>query len=195
MRHDDILFHLNKAAAEGDLSQVKQYAVQWKGKNFGKPLGHAVEGNHVDVVDYLLTLPIDPNQISRALEYAIEHSFIPTVGLLAEHLDEYYCGCGLVLGGRLNKLAAVEALIEFSPPHFILMTLCEALLDKKDDLIALLGPLSSLNDVAQQLSGRPHGQEAVLYYAQWREDQRVSKVLHDAVQPAVNTHTDHKRKI
>lgn len=187
MRHDDILFRLNKACVDGDLEAVKTHALQWKGLTFGRFLGSAVESNHKAIVEYLLDYPIDPSQIGRSLQYAIQYSYVDLITILADRLDDYHCGDALQFAARYEKTAAVEMLLPYSPPHFTFLGLVQALVAKNDDIINILGPRHTVEQVGQHFNNRSRGEYVVEYFAQWKENQRLRSVLTQAVDEKVGT--------
>lgn len=190
---NDIGFHLNKACAQGDLAAVQALAPQWDGLTYGKFLSTAVQSyqqsSHMDVVEYLLDLNNLPSEVARSMEYAVDGGHWDLLPVLAEYLDDYFCGTELERAARGGKTTAVQLLVPFAPPHFTLAGLNYALMQKNDDIVNILAPLHSVVDVHKYLIGsgksnRNH--ECIDHYTQWIANQNTKKVLTDVVKPHVN---------
>lgn len=186
----DIGFHLNKACAQGDLAAVQAYAPQWDGLTYGKFLSTAVQSNHMAVVEYLLDMNNLPSEVARAMEYAADGGHWDLLPVLAEYLDDYFCGTELERAARLGKATAVQLLVPVSPPHFTLAALNHALTQKNDGIVDILAPLHSWGEVHKYLIGyskSDRNQECIDYYVQWVTNQHTKKVLTDVVQSHNNT--------
>lgn len=188
---NDLGFHLNKACAEGDLAFVQTHAPQWDGLTYGKFLSTAVQSyqqsSHMDVVEYLLEFNNLPSEVARAMEYAVDGGHWDLLPVLAEYLDDYFCGAELERASRAGKTTAVQLLVPFAPPHFTLAGLNCALTQKNDDIIDILAPLHSCEDVCKHLSVR--NQDCIEYYTQWFANQQTKRVLTDVMQSYTNTDT------
>lgn len=188
-----VAFHFKKACAEGNLAAVQAYAPQWNGLTYGKFLSTAVQSNQIAVVEYLLDLNNLPSEVARAMEYAVDDGFWDLLPVLAEYLDDYFCGMALERSVRLGKATAVALLAPFSPPHFSLRGLVHALTQKNDDIIDILAPLHPHKDVWGMLVYN-NDEQIKNYYTQWVDNQHTRKVLTNLV--AQHPRTDCvKRKI
>lgn len=188
---NDIGFQLNKACDQGNLAVVQALAMQWEGLTYGKFLSTAVQSNQMAVVEYLLGLNNLPSEVARAMEHAVYKGHWDLLPVLAEYLDDYFCGAELERAARAGKTTAVQLLVPYSPPHFTLGGLNYALTQKNDDIIGILAPLHSWDDVHKYLMGVKYkdNQECIEYYTQWFTDQQTKKVLTDVVQSHASTDT------
>lgn len=190
---NDIGFQLNKACAQGDLAAVQALAPQWDGLTYGKFLSTAVQSyqqpHHMNVVEYLLELNNLPSEVARAMEYATDGGHWDLLPVLAEYLDDYFCGVELERAARAGKTTAVQLLVSFAPPHFTLGGLNYALTQKNDDIVDILAPLHSSEDVHKYLMGVKYkdNQDCIDYYTQWVTNQHTKKILTDVVQPHTNS--------
>ena len=194
---NDIGFHLNRACAQGDLVAVQALVPQWNETTYGKFLSTAVQFNHMAVVEYLLDQQTVPSEVGRAMEYAVDGGHWDLLPVLAEYLDDYFCGAELKRAVQLGRTTAVQLLAPFAPPHFTLISLCHALIHKNDDIIDILAPLHSWGDVHQTLrsySKTHQNQDGIDYYQQWVANQHTKTVLTDVVQPYTNNNVV-RRKI
>lgn len=188
----DIGFQLNKACSQGNLAVVHALAPQWDGLTYGKFLSTAVQSNQMIVVKYLLDQDNLPSEVARAMEHAVDGGHWDLLHVLAEHLDDYFCGAELERAARLGKITAVQLLVPFAPPHFTLTGLSHALMQKNDNIIDILAPLHSYGDVHTYLiafSKVHRNHECIEYYTQWVANQTTKKVLTEVMQPYTNTDT------
>lgn len=187
---NDIGFQLNRACAQGDLGVVQTLAPQWNGLTYGKFLSTAVQFNQMAVTEYLLDKNNLPSEVARAMEYAIDGGFLDLLPVLAEYLDDYFCGSALEQAARMGKATAVQLLVPFAPPHFTLTGLGHALIQKNDDIIDILAPLHSWGDIHKNLmyhSKSNSNQDCIDYYRQWFANQQTKTVLTEVVQPYTNS--------
>jgi len=190
---NDIGFHLNKACVQGDLGAVQALAPQWDGLTYGKFLGTTVQSyqpHHMNVVEYLLELNNLPSEVARAMEYATDGGHWDLLPVLAEYLDDYFCGAELERAARAGKTTAVQLLVPFAPPHFTLTGLSHALIKKNDDIVDILAPLHSRGDIHTYLISfsKIHSKhELINYYEQWVTNQNTKKILTDVVQAHTNS--------